>query len=231
LSEGEQKAVALADFLAESRLRTSSSPIAFDDPVNSLDYKRIRYVASRLAELSNDRQIIVFTHNIWFATEILSHFDDRQADCSYYDIEASDAVKGILSKGNSPRTDSFNRNKPVINELIEGAASLSGEAKQALIERGYEYLRNTCEVIVEKEYFRGVSRRYEPNIRMTTLEQINYDRLQEACSKTFDIFGECCRKIASHSQPIETLNVRPTLDDLKRDWEALQSVRSAYLAN
>ena len=69
LSEGEQKAIALADFLAESRLRTSSSPIVFDDPVNSLDYKRIGYVAERLAELSEDRQTIVFTHNIWFASE------------------------------------------------------------------------------------------------------------------------------------------------------------------
>lgn len=230
LSEGEQKAIALADFLAESRLRTSSSPIVFDDPVNSLDYKRIGYVAERLAELSSDRQIIVFTHNIWFASEILSHFDKRPVDCTYYDIEARGDEKGILSRGTSPRTDSFKKNKTTINQLIEDAGSLNGEAKQALVERGYEYLRNTCEIVVERELFSEVTRRYEPNIRMTKLESIKYDKLQEACTKTFEIFENCCRKIASHSQPTETLNVKPTLDDLKADWSALQEVRNRYMS-
>ena len=65
---------------------------------------------------------------------------------------------------------------------------------------------------------------------MTKLDRIKYDRLQTACTKTFDIFEECCRKIASHSQPTETLNVKPTLDDLKNDWQALQDVRQDYMA-
>jgi AAA domain len=229
LSEGEQKAVALADFLAETRLRKSPSPIIFDDPVNSLDYKRIGYVACRLAELADDRQVIIFTHNIWFASEILSYFDKRQADCTYYDIEASGDAKGVLTKGNSPRTDSYKKNKSTINKLIQAADSLSGEAKQALVERGYEHLRNTCEIVVERELFQEVTRRYEPNIRMTKLDSIKYDKLQAATSKTFDIFEECCRKIASHSQPTETLNVKPTLDDLKANWEALQQVRKDYV--
>ena len=75
LSEGEQKAIALADFLAEAGLPNLIAPIVFDDPVNSLDYKRLRYVVDRIVALSEERQIVVFTHNIWFTAELLNRFE------------------------------------------------------------------------------------------------------------------------------------------------------------
>jgi hypothetical protein len=40
LSEGEQKALALADFLAEVTAVPASSPVVFDDPITSMDYRR-----------------------------------------------------------------------------------------------------------------------------------------------------------------------------------------------
>lgn len=40
LSEGEQRVIAIADFLAETSLRTGTAPVIFDDPVNSFDYRR-----------------------------------------------------------------------------------------------------------------------------------------------------------------------------------------------
>jgi energy-coupling factor transporter ATP-binding protein EcfA2 len=64
LSEGEQKAVALALFIAESQIQKSNNPIILDDPVNSLDHKIAEKLAVRLLELKN--QIILFTHNKLF---------------------------------------------------------------------------------------------------------------------------------------------------------------------
>ena len=52
LSEGEKKVIALADFIAEATLRRSSTPLVLDDPITSLDYKRLEYVVDRLVELS-----------------------------------------------------------------------------------------------------------------------------------------------------------------------------------
>ena len=43
LSEGEQKVIALADFLAETSLKPPA-PVIFDDQINSLDYKRMAEV-------------------------------------------------------------------------------------------------------------------------------------------------------------------------------------------
>jgi energy-coupling factor transporter ATP-binding protein EcfA2 len=66
LSEGEQRAVAISAFLAEVGLSDGRAGIVFDDPVSSLDHRRRERVAKRLAAEAADRQVIVFTHDIYF---------------------------------------------------------------------------------------------------------------------------------------------------------------------
>jgi ABC-type cobalamin/Fe3+-siderophores transport system ATPase subunit len=66
LSEGEQRAVAIGSFLAEVGLSGGKGGIVFDDPVSSLDHRRRERVAKRLAVEAAQRQVIVFTHDIYF---------------------------------------------------------------------------------------------------------------------------------------------------------------------
>lgn len=66
LSEGEQRAVAIGAFLAEVGLSAGKGGIVFDDPVSSLDHRRRERVAKRLAVEAAQRQVIVFTHDIYF---------------------------------------------------------------------------------------------------------------------------------------------------------------------
>jgi hypothetical protein len=228
LSEGEQKVIALADFLAEAGLKSSKTPVLFDDPVNSLDDKRLNYVVTRIVALSRERQVIVFTHNIWFAAEMLSRFDKAQDRCSYYDIESNGSNKGIVTKGNHPRADTFKSLKGRINNLVQDAGAQTGEIKAALVEKAYEYLRNICEVVVEDQLFRSVVERYRPNIMMTALPKINYGGLKVAADAIYPVYERACRYIGSHSQPRETLNVRPSHDDLKADWKAVLDAVNAY---
>lgn len=66
LSEGEQRAIALGSFLAEVGLSGSKGGVVFDDPVSSLDHRRRERVAKRLAAEALQRQVIIFTHDIYF---------------------------------------------------------------------------------------------------------------------------------------------------------------------
>lgn len=66
LSEGEQRAIAIGSFLAEVELSGGKGGIVFDDPVSSLDHRRRERVAKRLAKEAARRQVIVFTHDIYF---------------------------------------------------------------------------------------------------------------------------------------------------------------------
>jgi recombinational DNA repair ATPase RecF len=228
LSEGEQKVIALADFLAEASLKPPA-PVIFDDPINSLDYRRMAEVVNRIVSLSDSRQVIVFTHNIWFTTELLARFEKRPQDCSYFDVARDGTKIGIVSKGTHPRADTFSSLRGRINVLLQSAEKATGETQAALIEKAYELMRNICEVIVEEELLQGVTKRYQPNVMMTKLANINFAGLQAAVAAISPLFEDCCRYIGSHSQPMETLNVRPSLDTLKADWKKLQEARDTYI--
>lgn len=69
-SEGEKSALGLAAFFTETRLDTSKSSIILDDPVSSLDHRRRALVARRLVELAEDRQVIIFTHDASFISDL-----------------------------------------------------------------------------------------------------------------------------------------------------------------
>ncbi len=229
LSEGEQKVIALADFIAEASLRRKASPIVFDDPVNSLDYRRLDHVVARLVEMSSTRQVIVFTHNIWFATKLLSFFESNTDDCSYFDISESNGTFGVIARASHPRWDTFNKTKGTINRLIQDAEAATGPTQQALIETTYGYIRNITEVIVEQELFCGVTQRYTPHVAMTKLPNIKPDKLADAVNVIFPLYEKSCRIIEAHSQPLETLGIRPTLDELKADRDSLLAARDAYV--
>jgi hypothetical protein len=228
LSEGEQKVIALADFLAEVALKPKA-PVVFDDPVNSLDYRRMAELVDRLVQLSQDRQVIIFTHNIWFTTELLSRFEKNPNECSYYDVQGDPSQLGLVTKGSHPRSDTYKTLRGKLNTVIQSAEKATGEAQTALIEKGYEYLRSICEVIVESELLQGVTQRYQPNVMMTRLPNIKFDRLREAAEAILPVFEKCCRCIASHSQPLETLNVRPSLSELKADLKTVEDARAKYI--
>ena len=226
LSEGEQKALALADFLAEVTSVPASSPVVFDDPITSMDYRRIHEVCNRIVALAHDHQIIVFTHNIWFAAELLSKADKKSL--KYYDIRLESAAAGVVTPGSHPRVDTVVQVKATIKNLIEGADRADGEVKAALVEKGYEHLRNLSEIVVEHEMLKGVVQRYAPNVMMTKLGQINVDTLKEDMAAVTPVFEKCCRYIASHSQPLETQGIRPTLAELKTDFEAILTARESH---
>jgi hypothetical protein len=80
LSEGEQKALALADFLAEVTCVPASSPVVFDDPITSMDYRRIHEVCDRIVALAPDHQIIVFTHNIMVRSRVAQQSRQKELE-------------------------------------------------------------------------------------------------------------------------------------------------------
>ena len=229
LSEGEQKVIALADFIAEATLRRSSTPLVLDDPVTSLDYKRLQYVVDRLVELSATRQVVVFTHNIWFTMELLGRFDKNRNACTYFDVSEDGLDRGVVSMGDSPRLDTWKDKRKRINVTLERAkAETDKTMRDVLVEKGYDDLRGACEIVVEKDLLQDVVQSYRPNVMVGNLTKIRFDDLAAASATVNEIFDRCCRFTGAHKQPLETLNVRPSLDKLEEDWNALQAIHSQF---
>ncbi|MBF7735988.1 AAA family ATPase [Rhodococcus erythropolis] len=228
LSEGEQKVLAMADFLAEARLTGITAPVIFDDPVSSLDHRRVNEVAKRIASLAETTQVIVFTHDILFASTLLTLMESSKR-CSYFQITDEDG-KGQVTRATGPRWDSLSNLKKKINETIQAARSQHGDARAALVRTGYNWIRAWCEVFTEAELLQGVTQRYQPNVRMTNLAKIKPGALPAAVETVNRIFEEACRYIDGHSQPLPSLNVSPTLAGLEAHWAELTQARTAYTA-
>ena len=226
LSEGEQKVLAIADFLAEARLAGITAPIIFDDPVSSLDHRRIREVAQRIASLAEDHQVIVFTHDILLATNLLALFE-KSKRCAYFHV-TDEAGKGEVTHASGPRWDTVNSLTRRITETIEAARGESGETRAVLVRTGYNCIRSWCEVFTEQELLHGVTQRYQPNVRMTTLPKIKAGALPAAIETVTKIFEDACRFIDGHSQPLAAMYVSPTLSGLEKHWQKLQDARQAY---
>ena len=230
LSEGEQKVLALADFIAEARMGESCAPIVFDDPVNSLDHRRLHEVADRIARLAATRQVVLFTHNIWLATELLARFEKRQGECAYFlisDDQTSD-VKGKVNRATGPRWDTVRHLAKRVDEYVRDAAATSGATQSALVEGAYGVMRSWCEVVVEEVLFGDVTRRYRANIMMGGLRNVYPDRLEAAITVIENLFNRACRYIPDHSQPLPTLSTRPTLAEAQADWQKAQDAVRAY---
>ena len=115
LSEGEQKALALALLLADNELKETKDPIVLDDPVNSLDNNIIRRFAEELIKLDN--QVILFSHNYWFVNYIVNSKETRKYDTNIplpqrtspkkyilpYEVICLDGVRGVITKYNAPK--------------------------------------------------------------------------------------------------------------------------------
>ena len=228
LSQGEQKVIAIADFLAEAALRPGRAPVIFDDPVDSFDHRRVAEIAQRIVELSEDQQVIVFTHDIMFAANLLSHFEGRAADCAYYQVTEVDGRKGIVSHGTHARLDSLGSIRGRINAAIQEAGAANDGDRQSMIDATYDHIRAWCEVVVETKLLARVTQRYQPNVAMQNLELLKPDRLAAAISVIYPIWEKSNRYIPGHSQPLQTLGIRPTVDELREDWAALQQAVIEY---
>jgi hypothetical protein len=184
-------------------------------------------VAERLIVLSQSNQVIVFTHDIWFATTLYA-LSEKSNHFAYFEM-TDEGGKGKVSRGSHPASESIGTIRKDINAIIQTANGEEGQARVALVRQGYSRLRAWCEVFAETELLAGVSRRYEPNIRMTNLANIKSEKLPETISTVNAVFDDACRYTEAHSQPLATLGVAPSLEGLERDWKKLQEARKTYL--
>lgn len=98
LSEGEQKIIALSNFLAECTIDGRKNTIVFDDPVNSLDMDYRDLIANKIVTLSQDRQIIVLTHDLSFLRLLIdTHKTINSSDCEIIGIDKYNGISGIVT--------------------------------------------------------------------------------------------------------------------------------------
>ena len=228
LSEGEQKSIALAEFLTELQLDNIKAPVIFDDPVNSLDHKIIDDVARRLIKLSSERQVVIFTHSVLLFNSFL-YFNNQPSfknlNCKFYNSKNEYDETGLITDAE----EEINKVKGFIskiNTIINNTPKERPESEVA--GDGYGYLRSAIELLVEHEIFHGTIKRYQKNVALTQFAKVDGNLVNTHKNKLNEIFERCCGYLKGHSNPTEIHN-DPTVIELKVDFEDFKIIRAAFL--
>lgn len=231
MSEGEQKAIALAEFITDLKIRKNYCTTLFDDPVSSFDYKRAEKIANLVYEISKQRQVIVFTHNIMFYYYLYNCCcKDKNKENKFFKIDEFDRDnKGLISVSAEGRLENLSQiTKKIKNasQKIKSKSCLGDELEQEL-KSTYSDIRTWCELIVEEGFLKKVIRRYEPDIKFTFVPKITKEFV-EYLPDVSNLFNKSCRYMLGHSQPNETQNVKPSRDEFNIDLNFVLNLYEKY---
>lgn len=229
LSEGEQKAISLAEFLTELQLDIIQAPVIFDDPVNSLDHRIIDEVGKRLIELSKTRQVIIFTHSILLLNSLIqqSELDTNKkagVDFVFHRVKNNFGITGVIDEVEEINSYSYYTKK--LQVVIDTKASPELDESKLAAE-GYGHLRSAIEIAVEDDLLKKTIKRYRKGVAFPSLLRIDGGKLDTHKSKLNDIYEKCCVSIDGHSSP-EELHITPTITGLKTDFDEFKKIRSSF---
>jgi|LSQX01.1.fsa_nt_gb energy-coupling factor transporter ATP-binding protein EcfA2 len=231
MSEGEQKAIALVEFATDLKIRKNYCTTLFDDPVTSFDYKRAEKIAHMIYEISKDRQVIVFTHNIMFYYYLYNCCTkENNKENRFYKIDEYDRDnKGLISISAEGRLENLNEiTKKIKNyaQKINSKSCLGDELEQTL-KATYSDIRTWCELIVEEGFLKNIIRRYEPNIMFKPVSRITPEFV-DYIHAVSNLFDKSCRYMLGHSQPTETQNVKASREEFSKDFNFIFELTEKY---
>jgi hypothetical protein len=219
-SEGEQRCIALAAFLAELSQASHQSALIFDDPVSSLDNSYRESVAKRLADESKKRQVIVFTHDVVFLNDIQSSAELQGITPEVRYLEWCDNVPGYCSKGLpwdfSRIADRFDTLEKEQRSIRDSWNPVSNDENKNAMRHAYSRLRATLERIVEKEILCDAVFRFRSYIDAKKLEGLIGFSLQEY-EHLMKLFKRCHDITDAHDPAVGRQPIVPNPAELAAD--------------
>lgn len=220
MSESEQKVISLAGYFAELSLSPHTSAIVLDDPVTSLDHFNLERIAKRIVQETSKRQVIVFTHNIVFASHLMDEADSQSVTITSKTISKM-PQPGRVSEGLPWDAMPV---KARVGQLKDRLQTLSAAHRKGEVdtyneggELFYKKLRETWERAIEEHLFANVVKRYKRDVETSRLRDVkiidtDYDTVDENMSR--------CSSFV-HDSPGEDAVQIPAPDELEKDLNKL----------
>ena len=226
LSEGEQTAAALADFLTEIELNGACAGVVLDDPVTSMDHIRKESIAQRLVDEASRRQVIVFTHDILFTNYLATAAAEKGVAFAGRTIWRDDAnAPGAIDRLAFPHEHYEGAARDRAKKHFDLARTLAGVPQRDALEKACGSLRTAYEDFIQKKLFNNVVRRWRENI-VFTLDKVFFD--EGIASRVHDRMVALSRYIDAHSHSPDFHEVPLTLEVLVSELTQFDSIKSDY---
>lgn len=225
LSEGEKTCVALAAFMTELSTATHRSALVFDDPVSSLDHRWRGQVAKRLVEEAENRQVIVFTHDLVFVNDLNDHATRTGRRVQLTTLSRGAAGAGMVADGLPWKAQSVEDRIDKLEKAARGAKRLyeNNQEDEYAVEatKLYNALRATWERGLEDIAFGRVIQRHRDYINAKDLKKVS--ALTEVdCDAFATGFKKCCDIVDAHDPSSGRNATPPPPTDLFQDIQALK---------
>lgn len=181
LSEGEQRSIAIANFLAETSIHNNNICIIFDDPVSSLDYKRRGIIANRLIEEARRKQVVIFTHDLTFLLALQNKCQEKGVNYLATTIRKIQKTTGLIEKSPPWIGLPVKGRVSLLKQELEGLESKYKNITPDMPEKLKEYedgaklwcekLRETWERSIEEILFNDSVQRFNPAIQTQRLKR------------------------------------------------------------
>lgn len=212
LSEGEQNACSLADFLTEVELDKNNCGIIFDDPVTSLDHDRKDLIAARLAIEAEQRQVIIFSHDIVLMSLLAKHAEKNKIPLVAHWMKQVNGIPGCMEDNTSPKLSSLASLKKDSEEVVKDFSSCGSKEQEQKLGVAFDYLRSACEALIEEILFAGAICRYDDQIRVQNLEEAIFDR--DLALRIVDLHGRISEVLLAHNRSDVKRECLPKISDL-----------------
>lgn len=220
LSEGEQKIIALSNFMAECTIDNRLNTIIFDDPVNSLDMDYRDLIANKIVQLSQNRQIVVFTHDLSFLRLLIdTHKAINTADCEIIGINKYNDISGIvtdeipyLAKNVQERVDSIRR---ILTEH-DALALTDAHGRETKLDSARKRFRMLLERSVEEVISNKTYERFNKNIHLKKFNLSSYIVTEQSdIDFLLNLFGKY--SVTEHDGGTSTIPLMPTKVEIEQD--------------
>ncbi len=198
LSEGEQNACSLADFLTEVQLDNKNCGIIFDDPVTSLDHERKDKIAERLTKEANQRQVLILTHDMVFMSQLVKYANKFNIPFVAHWMKKVDGIPGCVEDNASPKLATLANLKAKAQEAIKDIDTLDSATQEIHLGSAFDYLRSACEALIEEVLFAGTIQRYDDHIKVQNLEEVVFDK--DLALKITDLHGRISGFLLAHNR-------------------------------
>jgi len=228
-SEGELRAISLAAFLSEVSDETTKSCLVFDDPVSSLDLPNRERIALRVVEIAAGRQVIVFTHDLFFLIHLRDLAQRLNVDCQTYSVVRRLDESGVFHDDVPWEAKSLSSQ---VGALRKACQQLQGEGKSLTIgefnsrvERICKDLRKAIETAIEEVLLGGIVGRYQraihsgPLLKLKAIESSDLQLLDKLMSRY---------SVYEHAQSTASAAAFPDLSEVGADVESLDAWRRDY---
>lgn len=227
LSEGEQRAMGLAMFLAEVQLRGDKSTLVFDDPSTSLDHRFRKKMARRLVDLAKERQVIVFTHDAVFLTELRMAASGQALEPALQTVEWASQRPGSVIAGLAWENEKF---FPQLDRIRKEATDLEGTCNDQLnnaeclqVRNLYAMLRGSLERGIREVVLYDVVHPFADQVKIENVGAVIGFTLED-WKAIVELHDECSGVIAAHDTPSDSQQEIPHPSELLERLKAIRPV-------